>query len=240
MNRSLAVISPIAEELDVFMDHAPCAYSIRRHNIDESVKEAFGVLFHYLPDWILGIEEGLFVDVDMLELQRSVELLRSKLHSKHSRANLSILAGILGAYTTSNVDAIKLKPTASTRQVSLFKDFVEDETYIALSHEFHNLGVITKAQRSLGLISRYVRDLLQKPFARHAADMSTKAITSATTIPLPDSEMWETVFGGGYLPPVVSMRQNLEKAKADWQSLKPDIILPPGIFGHSRIEDTQC
>ncbi len=64
-------------------------------------------------DWyrfLLGLEYGLQIDVDILKMRRAIELLRRHAHDPEVRGILATFAGVLSTYRPQGIEVIEVLP----------------------------------------------------------------------------------------------------------------------------------
>lgn len=226
LKRTQSLIAPIADELSLEIEHGAFRFGSKTpHDLGDA---ATTVYFNIHP-FLLGIEHELQVEIDIERLISSIQMLREKLRSPASRATIVELEGILGTYKQNSVDSITIKSDASKEHVQLFKEFVEDQQYLRLSEEYYRLGLPDYMKRAVTLIGRLTRKLIKKPVFRETAGLSSKIVSTATKIPMPNSEMWEALLRKEYLPPIISLKRVMEKAERSWDKTRPNPVLPPGL-----------
>jgi hypothetical protein len=225
--KSEVIFRPIAEELGYEIENM----NALMHSEGSIFQHEVGTIFCNIEDFFIGIDEKLLIDVDIVSMRNSVEILRNNVKSPDAIQSLAMLAGLLSSYEYTLIEGISLKSTASEELVQIFNRFVEDEVYKELSHENHNLGIPEKMERSKTMISRLVKDVFKKPFAKEVADISSKGITAASGVPAPTSKTFDSLFSSIYLPPVAPVRSTLISARSKWERDKPEIILPRVLQG---------
>jgi len=234
LNRAQAVLFPIAEELSLELGFSAVSYNKK---LDSSVQSAAATLHFSLQSFLLGVEHNLQIDIDLAGMKASVDLLRRNLRSPEARAVASLLAGILATYEPATLSATVVRPMAPPQLISLFEEFVQDETYRQLSEASHDIGIPRRAKRAIVMVGRHAKKLIAKPAFREVADLSSKAITMATQVPVPDSDACNALVASGYLPPIVSLREAMDDAHSMWMTQRPEIIFPPSAREHWNIED---
>lgn len=224
LSRVKALLTPMAEELCLELQD----YSVDiKKKLDEDTQWAATHLYFHLQNFLLGVEYRLQIDIDIANMKSSVDHLRRALRSPESRAVASILAGILCTYQPISLFTAVVRPTAKQQLISLFEEFVQDETYRHLSEESHRIGIPQRVKRAVTMLRRHAKKLISKPAFREVTDLSSKAITAATQVPVPGADAYNSLVPSGYLPPVVSLRKVSENARAVWLAQKPDIVFPP-------------
>jgi len=214
LDASNQFFSPIAEDFGLKVG----AWSLsRKREITETIELAVVDLYFNMYTFFLGLEYQLEVDLDIDLLKKSTAVLREHAKDPVSRARLAVLAGVLNCYGPSSVDTIVLKPGSNARLIDLFVEFVQDETYRQMSHNFHKLGYPAHLKRSLTIIGRLSRKLVTKRPFKQVIDVSSKVIATASSLPVPDSKLGESLVKKTYLPPVVPVRQALGRARYAWE-----------------------
>jgi hypothetical protein len=54
--------------------------------------------------------------------------------------------------------------------------------------------------------------------------LGTKGMETASKVPLPNAEAFESLLADGYLPPIVSLRESTLRARTAWRVAKPPFI----------------
>jgi len=166
--------------------------------------------------FMLGLEHGLQIDIDVSGMRKAALLLRRHAKDSATRAVLATMAGILAPYGPKQTGVIEMVPAESGELVQTFLALVEDETYRAISKEFYSIGFPTHLREGLSRIATLSKRLVRKREFKNIITMGTKAVTAATQIPLPDGELGERLLRKNYLPPTLSLAPALEKAKDAW------------------------
>ena len=171
-------------------------------------------------DWypfMLGLEHGLQIDVDVARMREAAMLLRGHAKDGASRAVLATMAGILAPYEPAQTGVIEMVPTESDELVQTFRVLAEDETYRAISKEFHKIGFPSRLRERLLRIVTLSKRLVRKREFKNTVTLGTKTISAATQVPLPDGELGERLLRKQYLPPTMSLAPALRKAKDAWE-----------------------
>ena len=218
-----SLFAPIAEELGIEVNYRGLSY--HKHKLDESLPDAVIKVYSDLYQFLVGMEHELQIDIDLWGVIQSLETLREHLRSRDARAVAAILLGVFQTYRTVSIPALIFESAAPEQLLKLFEDFVRDETYRHLSMEAHKLGLPTKAKRAINLMGRYVQKLFQRPTVRQIADLSSKGLSVATQIPIPNSDMADALLRKGFLPPIVSLGSAMHRARVFWSKANPEIDL---------------
>lgn len=213
--------SPIAEDFGLKIGTWSLA---RRREIPEALELAVVKLYFNMYAFFLGLEYHLEIDIDIQSMRQSIDILRAQARNPESRAGLAVLAGVFNCYDPTSVNSVILKPTVSDRLVELFVEFVQDETYKQMSRSFHDLGYPAHLKRSLTVIGRLSRKLVTKVPFKQVLDISSKIIAAASSLPLPDSELGESLVRKKYLPPVVPVRKAIGRAREAWEKAETSFV----------------
>ncbi len=216
MDRALR--EPICREFG--LTHVPPpdggGLEFERH-LPKPIEEAVLCLEINWYTFLLGLEYGLQIDVNIAQMREAAVLLRSHAKDSETRGVLSTIAGVLAPYVPTGAGVIEMVSVESGELVQTFRDLVEDETYRAFSKEFHNIGVPARLRQGLSRISTLAKRLVHKREFKNAITVGTKTITAATQIPLPDGELAERLLRKQYLPPTLSLASALAKAQQLWE-----------------------
>jgi hypothetical protein len=223
-SRADAILAPMVEEFQVELDGPALLF---RGNLSREVQGSIAVIYFYLYTYLLGLENELQIDINLARFKQSISVLRKASRSPEFRATLAILAGILETYSKRSLTTFELRSTAPDRLVTLFQEFIADETYREMSTHAHFLGFPIHLQRSMTLLGRLAKRLVTKPLFKDLVSLSSKGISTATSLPTPTSEMYETLLKNGYLPPIVSYGGAVQKAREAWALANPDYVPHP-------------
>lgn len=182
--------------------------------------------------FMLGLKNGLQINVDVSRIRKAALLLRKHTKDSATRAVLATMAGILAPYRPTQTEVIEMVPAESGELVQTFLALVEDETYRAISKEFHNIGFPSRLREGLSRITTLSKRIVRKSKFKNIVTMGTKTITAATQIPLPDGELGERLLQKNYLPPTLNLAPALKKAKDAWERSRCE-------FSPLKIEDNK-
>jgi hypothetical protein len=223
-----AIFTPIAEEFQI--EPKGLALTLQA-KLSEDLQRAIGTLYLSLYDFLVGLENELQIDIDLPSTRASIATVRRSSRNPNSRANLAILSGILESYQLRTPDSLVLRSSAPDRLVSVFQEFIQDETYRLLSTQTHSLGFPAHLQRSLIILGRLAKQIAAKERFRQLVCVGSRVIAAATHVPVPDDETFAHLVRKGYLPPIVSLDKAFQKAKEAWKSAAPDLVVPEGFRG---------
>jgi hypothetical protein len=222
-----ALLEPVAEELPVRFLGTAVEFGAALN--DKQLRGALSSLYFRLTDYLLAQHYRTQVDINLDALRNAVGTVRSYSRSPRSRAVMAALAGLLNAYTPMESGALVTTTAASGDMVRLFNELVEDAGYLQASETAHWLGLPTKAARAAFLLRRSVKAIVsRKPFSQ-LFTLGTRAVTAATSLPLPDSEAVAEILGTEFLPPLVSLRDAVEAALESWEGSDTPPVYPASL-----------
>lgn len=223
-SRADAILAPMADEFQVTLRGPGIEF---RRALDPEVQRAIAVVYFYLYTYLLGLENELQIDINLGSFKESISVLRKASRNPEFRATLAILAGVLETYSPQSITTFELRSSAPDRLVTLFQEFIADETYREMSTHTHLLGFPIHLQRSMTLLGRLAKQLVTKSPFKDLVNLSSKGISAATSLPIPTSEMYEPLLKTGYLPPIVSYGGAVQKAREAWALANPDYVPHP-------------
>lgn len=217
-----AIFAPIAEEFDIefspdkfiFKEGLPKELSIK-------LPKAIMKLYLNIYRFLLGLENQLQIDIDLESSKRAIATLLRSSRNPDSRANLATFSGIFETYAPQTVDSLVLRSGAPEQLISIFQEFLEDETYKHMSVQAHYLGFPAHLRRSVVILGRLAKKLITKAPFKAIVNLSSKGISAATSLPIPDSEMYASLINTGYFPPIVSYKEAAQKAKERFAEQHP-------------------
>ncbi len=231
MHKALDYLAPVFEELNVGTNGR--AYWPKDRSKDSDYNgdlTAAATVASDLESLLMAIDEKLQLDLDLVTLQRSLFHLRNILRSSEGRARIAVMQGIVNSYKSIDAPGLVALPTASEVIVEHFQRLVCDAQFLELSENASELGYLAKSKRAIELMRRNVGDILNNKLFSNGFNQGAKAISLATQIHIPETEVAESLLSRGYLPPIVSLVEPLSAARKLWESHAPALI-PPRDFG---------
>ncbi len=216
MDRALR--KPICREFGLIHIPPPDGGGLRfEKRLSEPIEKAVLCLECDWYKFLLGLEHGLQIDVDVSRIREAALLLRKHAKRTDTRAVLATIAGVLSPYVPTKAGVIEMVPVESGDLVDTFRALLEDETYRAISQEFHRIGFPARLKEGLARLGSLSKRLVRKRQFKNVLTLGTKTITAATQVPLPDGELAERLLGKQYLPPTLSLAPALQKARKLWE-----------------------
>jgi hypothetical protein len=218
-----ALFAPIAEEFELVL-----SYGIQYLKpLPRDLSDSIGTLYFSLHTYLIALEHELQIDINLRAVKNAIAALRQSSRNPQARSNLAILSGIFETYDYKQLDSVELHSSAPERLISIFQEFVEDETYRNMSTHAHSLGFPIYARRSMTVLKRLAKKLVSKAPFKDIVNLSSRGISTATSLPIPDSDMYASMIKKGYLPPIVPLDEAIKRAKKSWESINPDYVPHP-------------
>jgi hypothetical protein len=206
---------PICQEFGLKRLHEGSTFTFTK-KISRNVEDAICCIEFEWYYFLLGLEYGLQIDLDVPRLRKAVGLLRNQARDPQVRGILATFAGILATYKRHKLGVIKMVSVKGDELVNVFEAFLEDETYRSISKEFHDLGFPSRLKARLSRIGTLSRRLVRERIFKNVVDIGTKVITAATQVPLPEAELGERLLQKKYLPPIAYLQHAIDKAFNAW------------------------
>lgn len=214
---AINLFSPVFDEFSVEAQ-GEYALSFKSKKLPSSeVRDALATSYFSLHPFLLGLRHKLQVDIDIDRFKRALSVIRERSKNPEGRANVAVLEGILNCYSSGTIDGLKIVPGARNELVESFINFLEDSSFQELSRANFELGFPLRFRKSVVRIKQTVRKIVSSEKFRLLVAASSKAITAATRVPLPDADLAKTIVPSHYLPPVISLEPILSQARTLWE-----------------------
>lgn len=220
------ILSPVFEEHHIGIIE-PNGYSVRGtgEQLDEELSRDVFSSWHMLYEFLLGLKYKLEVDIDIERFRKAVSTIRQKSKNPESRANMSILEGILNCYNLGEVECLRIVPHAVKEQKESFISFLEDVDYEELSKANFGLGIPLHFKKYSIRIRHLVRRIVSNDRFPHIFEACSKPLMIATQVPIPSSDLVKTMMPSSYIPPIVNLEPALHQARKAWiQSVGDETI----------------
>lgn len=224
---SRVIMDPILHELGAD-SHGPGIM------FTKGVVEEAAVVWEALPHFVLACRERLQLDFPLDEVRRSLDLLLQRSRDPQARANIVTLAGIFQSYRTTGIDALELNSGMSPKAAEIVNELLEDELYRKMSSASWKIGVPARIERAVLLFSRYARRIAESRLFKPLANLSSKVISTAVHLPMPDSDIGALVTRTGYMPPIVPLRLQAMRARESYLAANPPLLIHPSVREHSE------
>ncbi len=220
-----AVFRHIADELK--LDLGGHGVAIGGYQPTQLQADAASLYLEFYP-YLLALEHEMEIAIDVPAWAELADAIRLQLKSPDARAVLSSISGIARTYSRTSVDAPVIRPSAHPQLVEQFEQLLEDEAYRELSEQNKFFGIPAKAQYARTHVARTLRALLSKPAAAQLLESGSRAISTASHIPIPGKDALSRLFARDYLPPLVSYRDLVASAERSWRAARPEFVPLPG------------
>jgi hypothetical protein len=221
MRRREVLFRPLADEFRLEMMGSALTYHTK---LDPALSHHLCQLYFELEVFLAGMEFRSQIDIELGALQKSIRALRRQTRNPEGIANLAIIEGLFSSYDLHRKAGFQLAKGAAQGQFAIFDRLLQDEIYRKISEENYLIGFPDKMKRALQLITRHSRALLEKPYFRPVCKLVTGGISAATSLPVIDTEELAPLLGIGFLPPVVSISSQIEKAIKAWRHAEPSFV----------------
>jgi hypothetical protein len=225
--RLSSILAPVFEEFGMkdFNGNAQ-GFTFKRTDqlSDEIQKELLFKVFLPLLRFLIALEIQAQTDVDVKQIQSALTSIKRRSRSPESRAVLAVLNGIFETYKSSTISSLNLIPTAPERLVEYFHEFIQDASYREMSRQSHLLGFPAHLKRSATLVNRLSKKIITKSPFKEIVTLGSKAISTSTQIPLPDSAMAASLLQKKYLPPIINLDDAIEEARHAWKVSQPEHV----------------
>lgn len=201
-----AFLDPVFEETKSSFDGYRLLYK-SEDNLEDATTYTFRVAKE-LTRYLLSLEYGLNLDIDVASLTENIQKLISLLSNNESRFKLSVIEGLLNSYGYIEQPALQVRKIAKRESLDLFTDLVNEDLYISLSEETKNISVPKLRDQALARSKKIVTDISRIPRFKSALKYSVRLACSVLAIPTPEIE----TLCKGITPPVIF---DLSKEKDD-------------------------
>lgn len=93
----------------------------------------------------------------------------------------------------------------ATELATRFEEFIEEQTFQEMSKQTYALGIPLAARHALAIIRRKARELFNKRSFKAIFDLTSKTLSTATKLPMPENTIVELIGGEQYFPPVIDL-----------------------------------
>jgi len=203
-------------------------------NQDPVVVDAIAMLRNSLARFVVGIRERLHVEIDVLALKQSLEVLDKRLQTPTARLVVARFSGLLQTYDQVEVDSVQFKTSVEKERVAQFLELIALPAYRELSGELGVLGIPGKTKQAVTKIKK-----LTKWLQLHAKQVLKivavpVAIVSFGKVKLQD--VADLVKDSPYFPVLTSFKSARAAAVARFRADK-GIKLPGEQFGDQVVVD---
>ncbi|MGR3761559.1 hypothetical protein ACUXV3_15735 [Roseobacteraceae bacterium NS-SX3] len=223
---------PISDELfepalDEFgLKLLPLAYRQNREarsEEEQTAREAAMQAHSMMPRFLEALFFKAHFNFDIRRFSRCLAIVRRQSRNADTRIKLSGLEAILSTYQPFDLSAALVVPGASKAHADRLMEIVLSSEYNALSTEHSALGGLTNISHVVSQIDLRVRRLLKMNSTKGLLGYTSKAATAATGVPVPTTDLAETLVRDAFLPPTLDMSEIIFRAKQDLASSDAEI-----------------
>lgn len=225
------ILKPIVEDMDAEFDQYGILRS-KNHNKKDSVlinSLDFNLFINDLTKFLIGVEYKVQIEINLYRTKMILNQLKNVFcKSPNVRSILSILLGIFNSYKACSFSTIKYKSTINEDFLLIFEEFLNDSTYNEMSMNAHLWGIPETLKKSINSFKILSKQMLRKPTFKQFLNYGNRVISASTKIPVPDSELAESILKHKYLPTIIDFVHEAKiRALRNWlnkEGLSPSEI----------------
>lgn len=210
------IFNPVLEEIGIENIESGSVYGWKRDPIDDEENLVRKVTMNAHSDFPRFLE-ALFLKAqfhfDIQLLLRNLEIIRAYSKSAENRITIASLSAILASYKTEEIAAGTIIPSASKSQSVRLMDLLLSYEFRALSQSHSLLGRYTNIPHIVSQIQHQTMKLLKKGGAKGLIGYATKMATVASGVPIPTTDLAESLLNESFLPPTLDMSDEILRAK---------------------------
>lgn len=192
----------------------------------DAIVHACACLYPAIFKLMLGMQYGLQIEIDLAEAARASSYLRKKLRSPKARGVFAIVAGVLSAYTVTELDTVEFSTRVLPRErARLLAQLLDEQDYRLMGHGGYQLGVPDLIGNALKAFAIYSRKLLELSTYRDALQSTSRSVQAVLVSPFTSLRSREPDLSGLYLPPVFSYHTVQRRAQESWLEIRPEPLL---------------
>lgn len=222
---SAKIFLPFFEEFGIETDKHLSSFRFRSppRPENETAAQAAMVASIQIPNFLTAMREKTHCHFDVLSLLANLDRMLTKSRSSEMRANIAVLKGVFSNYRETTYGSLKARTNSTADMIGLFEELLEHAKYKSLSREVGKLGSTKIAlATTTHHIARVAKDIVQSKVAKGVYDFGATVITTATHIPLPKSDLADSLISEKYFPPIVDMSSAIKIARANMVIAHPD------------------
>jgi hypothetical protein len=217
-----AIMKPVFEELGVKETDRSSIVGV-----DRELCNAAAVLYFELPGFLLACREKLQLDFPLLEVRAAIEWLLRDLRSPQARANVATLAGVFSSYRATPVESLEVRSNMPAEVSDQIMALFEDELYREMSAAGWLIGIPARIDRAIVVFNRCARRVAKSPVFKPIVNLTSKVITAAIHVPIPDSDIGSLIAKRGFMPPIVALQNIRQEARDAYLRAAPPILTRP-------------
>jgi hypothetical protein len=130
----------------------------------------------------------------------------------------------VSSYKSFQAPGLVAVPAAQPQIVEYFRRLVIDSDYCELSKSAQGLGVVGRSKQGLEAMRRGTSALLGNKYFKKGFNQGAKAISLATQVHVPDTQVADSLLSRGFLPPIISLNEAMSSAVDQWRLHNPKLI----------------
>ncbi|GAB2207448.1 hypothetical protein ROS1_42650 [Roseibium sp. ROS1] len=208
---------PVLDEFGVKL-FSSSGYANRRESSseEEEVARRAAINAHaQMPRFLEALFYEAHFHFDIKVFLHRLKTVRQQSRDAETRIKLSGLEAILSTYQPFDLSAALVVPKASKAHADRLMEIVLSSEYSALSAEHSALGRLTNIPHVVSQIDLRVRKLLDKTGAKGLLGYTSKAATAASGVPVPTTDLAESLLKDAFLPPTLDMSEIVSRAKQE-------------------------
>lgn len=218
------LFNPIFEDLGLENDGGGYLHKREASSPEEEEARIAAMSAHgSLPRFLEALFLKSHFHFNIQELFQQLENVRDQSRNSETRIRIAGIQGILSTYQPFDLAAASCISTASKSQAERLMEIILSSEFRALSSETSALGGLTNIPHIISQINFRTRKLLNSSAAKGLLSYSQKAATAASGVPIPTTDLAESLLKDAFLPPTTDMSQIISKAKANLSTSNPEL-----------------
>jgi len=176
-----------------------------------------------LPSYLTALREKSHCQFDVGSFLKNLDNLRNGSRSPETRANAAVLKGVFVNYENIVHGSLKTHVSSAAGMINLFEELLDNSNYKSLSQEVGMLGEASKkAHDAKRNIARLAKAILRSKIGKGVLDYGSTAVSVATGVPLPKSDLAASLLRDRYFPPIVDVSDAIRTATEKMLAAYPD------------------
>ncbi|MDE2014861.1 MAG: hypothetical protein KGJ75_18235 [Alphaproteobacteria bacterium] len=208
------IFAPLWEETSIEPRHGAYECHQKLEGRLKSIAETGISAAIRLAAYLDAVDTKAQIHFELEEMKASLHLLLRHSRSSEMRANAAVLLSLFNSYESLKIGSLKFRASHRNDIQDVFADLVETAKYRSLSTNTYALGLRPKLDQVARKIDRWVRGVLSDKRAMEFLKYGSTLATVATGVPIPSSELIESLLSTSYLPPIVDLSAPIERARS--------------------------
>jgi hypothetical protein len=230
------IFKPVFEELGIQSERG-LGFSVKYDKIkseeQRGVVDAAADACMQLQSFLVAFHDKSLCQFDITSILTKLELLYKSCRSTEARTNVSVLRGVFSGYKPISHAAIVCSANSSEAMLELFEELLDDAHYKSLSHEASGFGALANINKIKRNIAKLVKAIVHSRKSKGMLDYGSRALTVATGLPVPTSELADFFIRNSYFPPVLDLSDGIARATSKMIETYPDTrFVSVDLFSH--------